>query len=118
MRKRKNTVSLNIERVWRWIATTGCIIGLVGILWTSSLWYEYQRVLPRQPDSVTGNVYPLNVHGIVVYQTHDERNRLDEIQYSSIAVFAASALIGALHRKKFGRPPTPPKLGPSWTSGH
>jgi hypothetical protein len=101
-------VSLNIERVWRRTATIGCMIGLAGILWTSCLWYEYQRTLPRRPDPVTRRVYPLNVHGIVVYQTRDERNWLDEIQYSSIAVFAASALIGALHQKKFGRPPTPP----------
>ena len=100
----------------RRVGITIAFVGLAGILWTSSIWYHYQRTLPRRPDPVAGHVYPLNVHGIVVYQTRDERKWLDEIQYSSIAVFAVGALIGALHQKKFGRPPIPPKLGPSWTS--
>ena len=64
--------------------------------------------LPRHPDVTAGRVYPLNVHGIVVHQTREERKRLNEVQYSSIAVFAVSALMAALHRKKFGRPPGPP----------
>jgi hypothetical protein len=83
------------------------IIGLVGISWTAGIWYQYQRTLPRHPDPETGCIYPLNVHGIVVYQTLDERNWLDEVQYSSFAVFALSALMGAIHQKKYGRPRTP-----------
>jgi hypothetical protein len=115
--KRKNTMSLSIERSWKRAGIIVGLIGLAGILWTSSIWYQYQRTLPRYPDPAAGRVYPLNVHGIVVYQTRDERNWLNEIQYSSIAVFAASAWMAAIHQKKFGRPPTPPKLGPSWKSG-
>jgi hypothetical protein len=111
-------VSLNIERLWKRAGIVVGLIGLAGIVWTASIWYRYQRTLPRHPDPVVGRVYPLNVHGIVVYQTGDERNWLDEIQYSSIAVFAASALMAAIHKKKFGGPPTPPKSGPSWKSGH
>jgi hypothetical protein len=111
VRKRKITVNLNIERLWKRAGIITGMIGLAGILWTSSLWYEYQKTLPRHPDPVAGRVYPLNVHGIVVYQTRDERNWLDEIQYSSIVIFAASALMAAIHQKKFGRPAIPPKLG-------
>jgi hypothetical protein len=118
VRKRENTVSLNSGTVLRRVGIAIGFVGLAGILWTSSIWYQYQRTLPRRPDPVAGRVYPLNVHGIVVYQTRDERKWLDEIQYSSIAVFAVGALLGALHQKKFGRPPIPPKLGPSWTSRH
>jgi len=85
-------VSLNIERLWKRAGIIAGLIGLAGVVWTSSLWYEYQKTLPRRPDSLAGRVYPLNVHGIVVYQTRDERDRLREIQYSSIAIFLASAL--------------------------
>jgi hypothetical protein len=109
------------RRLWKWwkrVAITMGIVGLVGISWSSSLWYQYQRTLPRHPDPVAGRIYPLNVHGIVVYQTRDERNWLDEIDYSSIAVFAAGGLMGAIYQKKFGRPPIPPTVGPSWTSKH
>jgi hypothetical protein len=106
-------MSLNVERLWKRAGITAGVIGLAGIVWTSSIWFEYQRTLPRRPDLVAGRVYPLNVHGIVVYQTRDERNWLDEIQYSSIAIFAASALISGIHRKKFGRVQISPKLGSS-----
>jgi hypothetical protein len=101
-------VSPDIGRLWKLAGIMVGLLGLAGIVWTSSLWYAYQRTLPRHPDPVAGRVYPLNVHGIVVYQTRDERNWLDEIQYSSIGLFAASALMAAIHQKKFGRPPTPP----------
>jgi hypothetical protein len=36
----------------------------------------------------------------------------------SIAIFAASLLMGAIYQRKFGRPPVPPTVGPSWTSRH
>jgi len=115
VRKRKNTVSLNVERLWKRAGIIVGLIGLAGIVWTASIWYQYQRLLPRHPDPVAGRVFPLNVHGIVVYETRDERNWLDEIQYSSMAIFAASALMAAIHQKKYGRPATPPKLGPPQT---
>src|ERR1700690_889871 len=69
LRKRTNTVSPNIGRLWKRAGITLGLIGLAGFVWTSSLWYAYQRTLPRHPDPVAGRVYPLNVHGIVVYQT-------------------------------------------------
>lgn len=94
---------LNVERLWRRVGTILALIGLTGIVWTASTWFQYQRVLPRHPDPVAGRLYPLNVHGIVVYQTRDERNWLDEIQYSSMAVYAASALMAVIYRKKVGR---------------
>ncbi|MFZ0562732.1 MAG: hypothetical protein WAM43_14045 [Terriglobales bacterium] len=103
--------------IWKWwkpVGITICLIGFAGILWTSSLWYAYQRTLPRRPDPLAERVYPLNVHGIVVYQTRRERNWLDEIQYSSIAAFVVGGLMGLIHEKKFGRPLTPPTIGPKW----
>ena len=116
VRKRKNTVSSSVSGLW-W-KRAGILVGLIGlagIVWTSSLWYSYQKTLPHHPDPEAGRVYPLNVHGIVVYQTRDELNWLDEVQYSSIALFVVSALMAAIHQKKFGRPETPPKTRQPWT---
>ena len=101
---------------WKRVAITISMIGLAGILWTSSIWYDYQKTLPRRPDPVAGRLYPLNVHGIVVSQTLNERNWLDEIQYSSIAVFAVGGLMGLIYEKRFARLPNPPTVGPRWRS--
>jgi len=103
--------------MWTWWKRVGITISLIGLaawIYAGQLEYQYQATLPRSPSPATGNIYPLNVHGIVVYQTRDERNWLDEIQYSSFAVFLAGALMSLLHTKKFGMPPSPPK---PWTPG-
>jgi hypothetical protein len=87
------------------------LIGLTGWLSAAALTFHYQSKLPRHPDAATGNIYPLNVHGIVVYQTRDERNRLDALQYSSIALAGLAMSMMAIHQKKFPPPPDPPKFG-------
>jgi hypothetical protein len=101
-------LSLKIERVWKRVGVTLFLIGFGGWVWSAALTFHYQAILPRRPDPTAGNVYPLNVHGIVVYQTRDQRSLLDEMEYSSIAVVAVSALMAAIHQKKWGKPPAPP----------
>ena len=65
----------NIEQLWKRAGIIIGLTGLAGIMSTISIWYQYQTTLPRHPDVTAGRVYPLNVHGIVVYQTREERNR-------------------------------------------
>jgi hypothetical protein len=93
--------------VWGGVVITFGLIGLAGIVWSGFIWYAYQSTLPHHPDQVAGRVYPLNVHGVVVYQTREERDRLNVIQHFSFMVFAVGILTGALHRKKFGQPLRP-----------
>ncbi len=96
-------MSWKIEKVFSAVITTCCVVGLAGLIWTSSIWFSYQRNLPKRADPVNGNTYPLNVHGIVVYQTLEQRNELDEIQYSSIVVFVVAALMAVIHKKRKDR---------------
>jgi hypothetical protein len=99
-----------LQRIWKLATSLTAIVGLVGWLWSSQIWFDYQRTLPRSPNVAAGRIYPLNVHGIVVYQTNAERLRLDKTQYASVAVFGLSALLAVLYRRRFGPPPPgPPK---------
>jgi hypothetical protein len=108
--------------IWTWwkrAAVMISLIGLAGWIWAAQLEYRYQETLPRSPSSATGSIFPLNVHGVVVYQTREQRNWLDELQYCSSAVFVAGGLMFLFHEKKFGKPPSPPKPwtpGPGWRS--
>ena len=108
--------------MWIWWKRAGIVIalaGLAGWIWAAQLENHYQETLPRSTNSVTGSIYPLNVHGIVVYQTRDERNWLKELHYSSFAVFLIGGLMGLVYEKRYGRPPIPPKPwtpGPGWRS--
>ena len=79
------------------------VIGLAGIVWTTSIWYRYQSTLPREPDTSAGRIYPLNVHGIVVYQTRKERDWLNEIQYWSFVIVGASILIEIIQKQVLRR---------------
>jgi hypothetical protein len=108
-----------IKTWWKRIAITLFLLALSDGIWTSHVWYQYQATLPRRPDTATGNLYPLNVHGIVVYQTRDQRDRLDRLDYSSFGLMILAFAVGFIHTKKFGVPPTPPKPwtpGPGWRS--
>jgi hypothetical protein len=105
--------------LWKRIGVALFLVALAEGIWTSNVWYQYQATLPRHPDQATGNIYPLNVHGIVVYQTRDQRDRLDRLDYSSFGLGIVAALMLIIHAKKFGVPPSPPKPwspGPGWRS--
>jgi hypothetical protein len=88
-------------RNWKGIGVTLFLAAFAGWIWTAGLYYRYQGTLPRHPDPGRGNVYPLNVHGIVVYQTRDERNRLNEGLYISISLALVSGLISVIYQTKF-----------------
>ena len=105
--------------LWKRAGVAISLIGLAGWIWSAQLEHRYQDTLPRSSNSSTGSIYPLNVHGIVVYQTRDQRNWLNELQYSSFSVFLIGGLMLLAYTRKFGRPPSPPKHwtpGPGWRS--
>lgn len=104
MQRREIRVSSNFWRVWKVIAIALALIGLTGWIWNASIWYQYQATLPRQSNPATGNIYPLNVHGIGVYMTRQERNWLDETEYTSFTLAAIGVLMGAIYEKKFKGP--------------
>jgi hypothetical protein len=94
-----------IGRLWKSGMTLLAAAGLAGMLWSYNIWYQYQRTLPRHLDQTAGRIYPLNVHGIVVYQTSQENHWRQEIQYSSLAALLACGVMSLVYQKTFARPP-------------
>lgn len=72
-------------------------------MYGTGLWSHYLHVLPRVADPTIGRVYPRNIHGIVVFQTHAEKLRLDLIDDISISVFFAGLIIGGLEERHWKR---------------
>jgi hypothetical protein len=106
-----------VKTWWQRIGVAVFLLGLAQMMWTSHVWYRYQDTLPRHADPATGNIYPLNVHGIVVYQTRDQRDRLDRFDHASFGIMFVAFALGFLYTRKFGFPPTQPKPwtpGPGW----
>jgi hypothetical protein len=89
------------ERLWKWVTCTMAIVGFACWIWSTNVEFVYQKTLPRHPDPVAGRVYPLNVHGIVVYLTREEQDRLYGREWSPFAIAMVGGLLYKLPDKKF-----------------
>ena len=83
------------ERVFRYVAAAIGSAGMLGWLWAMGIWYQYLDHLPRSPNPMSGNIYSLNVHGTVVYQTLAQRLHRERWEFWSLAVAACGATLGA-----------------------
>ncbi len=76
------------------VAIVLMFVGLIGQGLSQGIWTHYFHTLPRSPDPATGRVYPPNMHGIITYQTPEERWLLSAAEYLSGGVFFVGLLIG------------------------
>jgi hypothetical protein len=75
------------------------VVGMTGMFWAFNMQFQYQRTLPRHEDLAAGRTYPLNVHGIVVWQTRDENNMREQIEYSSVGILLGAIFVWQICKK-------------------
>jgi hypothetical protein len=81
-----------------WIAgMTLFVVGVLGGLWAGVIWEQYWQYLPRSANPATGNVYPLNYHGIILYQTLLQSTRLSRWENWSTATGGYGVILGVIH---------------------
>ncbi len=83
----------------KWIGRLSGMAAIVAFLGMFGLYNSYLHVLPRSPDQVAGRVYPVNDHGITLYQNSEERHTLLLIQYTAFSSLVVSAFATILHRR-------------------
>lgn len=88
---------------------------LAMLLYSGVIWNRYLTTLPRTLDPTTGRVYPRNIHGIVVYQTHAEELRLELTENIAWGVFMLGMLVGSLEERHWRR--TAGKIVPQMPKG-
>jgi len=76
--------------------------GLVGLIVSAMISTHYLDTLPRLPIPEQARITPRNIHGIVVYQTEEEDQRLNVIEYSSVGVFVVGLGLGLVYLEKWG----------------
>ena len=62
---------------------------------------DYLESLPKTPTPDEQRMTPRNIHGVVIYQTVDEDERLSTLEYSSVSVFLVGLLLGIVYLEKW-----------------
>lgn len=62
---------------------------------------DYLENLPRFPVPAEQRITPRSVHGVVIYQTVQEDERLSVMEYTSVSVFLVGLLLGIAYLEKW-----------------
>ena len=84
-------------------------------LYAGTIWDDYAHHLPRHESVSNGQIYPLDIHGIVVFQTKQQKDKLTLFNVGGITTFFCGLAIGGYGQKKYGpQKPTPTLMTPSY----
>ncbi len=86
----------------RFFALLFILPGLGGLIVSAMISTHYLNVMPRGPVLTEGRVVPREIHGIVIYQTPEENQRLNLIEYSSVGVFVIGLGLGLVYLEQWG----------------
>jgi hypothetical protein len=87
--------------VLKFFALLFLLPGLGGLVFSAMVSTDYLENLPRFPSPAEQRMTPRNVHGVVVYQTVQEDQRLSVMEYSSVSVFLVGLLAGIIYLEKW-----------------
>jgi hypothetical protein len=76
--------------------------GLGGLVISAMVSTQYLETLPRTPIPSEMRMVPRNIHGVVVYQTDDEDQRLSIMEAASVGVFLVGLTMGLVYLRKWG----------------
>lgn len=85
----------------RWVSLAFLLPGLVGLMLATAVSTDYLRTLPRQPDPPTSRMFPRNIHGVMIYQTASEDEKLSIIEYTSTTIFFIGLATGLVYLRKW-----------------
>ncbi len=85
------------ERILKYTSMALCGLGLTGWVWAMSVYQSYLD-LPSSRNPAAGSIYPLNIHGSVVYQTLQQKLYRERWEFWSMAVFCCGGALYAVYR--------------------
>lgn len=75
--------------------------GLAGLVVSAVISTNYLDTLPRTPIPSELRMTPRNIHGIEVYQTPEENQQLNLIEFSSVGIFLVGLTLGVVYLEKW-----------------
>ena len=87
--------------VLKFFALLFLLPGLGGLVFSAMVSTDYLENLPKSPTPSEKRMTPRNVHGVVIYQTPEEDQRLSVMEYSSVSVFLVGLFLGIVYLEKW-----------------
>jgi len=87
--------------VLKFFALLFLLPGLAGLVGSAVVSTSYLQNLPRFPVVEDQRMVPRNIHGIIVYQTTEEDQRLNVMEYSYVSIFVVGLLLGIVYLEKW-----------------
>jgi hypothetical protein len=75
--------------------------GLAGLVTSAVVSTNYLQNLPRFPAVSEQRMTPRNIHGVIVYQTREEDQLLNTMEYTSVGIFVLGLLMGIVYLEKW-----------------
>jgi hypothetical protein len=76
--------------------------GLAGLIVSAMISTHYLDTLPKSPSPDQMRITPRDIHGTLVYQTVEENQRLNLLEYSSVGIFLLGLGLGFVYLAKWG----------------
>ena len=86
----------------RFISLLFLLPGLAGMVISTMVSMHYMDTLPKSPAPEELRTVPRNVNGYVVFQTVEEDQRLDFLEYTSVGAFVIGLGLGFVYLEKWG----------------
>jgi hypothetical protein len=75
--------------------------GLGGLIFSAMVSTDYLAQMPKSPTPSEQRMTPRNVHGVMIYQTVKEDQRLSIMEYTSVSVFLVGLILGIVYLEKW-----------------
>jgi hypothetical protein len=86
----------------RFFALLFLLPGLAGLIVSAMISTSYLETMPKSPEPDQMRMTPRNIHGIVVYQTVEEDQRLSLMEGASVGIFVVGLGLGLVYLEKWG----------------
>jgi hypothetical protein len=87
--------------VLKFFALLFLLPGLAGLVFSAMVSTNYLESLPKSPAPAEQRMTPRNVHGVIVYQTPSEDQRLTLMEYGSVSIFMIGLVLGVVYLERW-----------------